>query len=217
MDPTTACCPNAPCPARGQTSPGNMGIHAQKEQRCLCHACPTTFRARPGTLCSRLRTSAETVGRVETWLAPGCPGHAIVAALGGDERPVAAWWARSGRQGQTVPEYLVAPPRDLGPVPAEALRVKKQGGIVWRALAMMVKTRVGRGGEGRAQRALPLLRRLRARGRRCAACRPWVGCPEGVGSSIRAMRETLRAPGATGKGGRPRRRPWRTARPRRHA
>src|SRR5262245_38216467 len=77
MDPTTACCPNAPCPARGQTSPGNMGIHAQKEQRCLCHACPTTFRARPGTLCSRLRTSAETVGRVETWLAPGCPGHAI--------------------------------------------------------------------------------------------------------------------------------------------
>jgi hypothetical protein len=68
--------------------------------------------------------------------------QAIVAAFGFDERTVADWWARSGRQGQTVQEFLVERPRDLGQVQADELRVKKQGGIVWMALAMMVKTRL---------------------------------------------------------------------------
>ena len=77
-----------------------------------------------------------------TLLAHGCPLQAIVAAFGFDERTIAAWWARSGRQGQAVHEYLVEQPRDLGQVQADELRVKKQGGIVWMALAMMVKTRL---------------------------------------------------------------------------
>ena len=80
-----------------------------------------------------------------------------------DERTVAAWWARSGRQGQAVHEYLVEQPRDLKQVPADELRVKKQGSIVWMALAMMVKTRLWLGGEVSEvseQRDLPLIRRL---------------------------------------------------------
>jgi hypothetical protein len=48
-----------------------------------------------------------------------------------------------------------------------------------------------------------------ARVRRWAARRPLWGCPEGLVSSSRAMRETGRAPGHTGTGGRPRLRPWR--------
>ena len=44
-------------------------------------------------------------------------------------------------------EYLVEQPRDLGQVQADALRIQKQGGIVWMALAVMVKTRVWLGGE----------------------------------------------------------------------
>src|SRR5919109_2307677 len=209
MDPTTAFCPNEHCHARGQTGQGNIGIHSQKEQRFIGHACHTTFSARTGTVFYRLRTSAETVSLVVTLLAHGCPLQAIVVAFGYDERTVAAWWARSGRQGQAVQEYLVEQPRDLGQVQADELRVKKQGSIVWMALAMMVKTRLWLGGEVSAQRDLLLIRRLIARVRRCAARRPLLVCTEGLVSYIRAIRETCRDPVHTGQGGRPRLRPWR--------
>src|SRR5437867_5791599 len=209
MDPTTTFCPNQHCPARGQTGQGNIGIHSQKAQRFICHACHTTFSARKGTVFYRLRTSVDTVVIVVTLLAHGCPVQAIVAAFGFDERTVAAWWARSGRQGQAVQEYLVEQPRDLGQVQADEIRVKKQGGIVWMALAMMVKTRLWLGGEVSERRDLPLIRRLIERVRRCAACRPLLVCTDGLVSYIRAIRETFRDPIHTGKGGRPRLRPWR--------
>ena len=209
MDPTTTFCPHRHCPARGQTGQGNIGIHAQKEQRFICHACHKTFSARTGTVFYRRRTSAETVVIIVTLLAHGCPLHAIVAALGFDERTIADWWARSGRQGQAVHESLVEHPRDLGQVQADELRVKKQGGIVWMALAMRVTTRLWLGGEVSERRDLPLIRRRMERVRRCAAYRPLWVCTDGLVSYIRAMRETCRDPVHTGKGGRPRLRPWR--------
>jgi transposase-like protein len=209
MDPTTTFCPNQHCPARGQTGQGNIGIHSRKDKRFICHACHKTFSARKGTVFYRLRTSAETVVIVVTLLAHGCPVQAIVAAFGFDERTVAGWWARSGRQGQAVHEYLVEQPRDLGQVQADELRVKKQGGIVWMAMAMMVKTRLWLGGEVSEQRDLPLIRRLIERVRRCAARRPLLVCTDGLVSYIRATRETFRDPVHTGQGGRPRLRRWR--------
>jgi transposase-like protein len=209
MDPTTAFCPNRNCPARGQTGQGNIGIHSQKEQRFICHACHTTFSARTGTVFYRLRTSAETVVIIVTLLAHGCPLQAIVAALGFDERTVADWWARSGRQGQAVQEALVERPRDLGQVQADELRVKKQGGIVWMALALMVTTRLWLGGEVREQRDMTLIQGLIERVRRCAARRPLLVWTDGLVSYIRAIRETFRDPVHTGQGGRPRLRPWR--------
>ena len=127
MDPTTVFCPNGHCHARGQTGKGNIGIHSQKEQRFICHACHKTFSARKGTVFYRLRTSAETVVLVVTLLAHGCPVQAIVAAFGFDERTVAAWWARSGRQGHAVQESLVEPPRDLGQVQADAAPRQETG------------------------------------------------------------------------------------------
>ena len=66
MDPTTTFCPNQHCPARGQTGQGNIGIHSQKAQRFICHACHTTFSARKGTVFYRLRTSVDTVVIVVT-------------------------------------------------------------------------------------------------------------------------------------------------------
>src|SRR5881227_894074 len=209
MDPTTVFCPNLACPARGQIGRGNMGIHSRKDKRFLCTACQKTFSATKGTVLYRLRTSAETVVLVVTLLAHGCPVQAIVAAFGFDERTVADWWARSGRQGQAVQEALVERPRDLGQVQADELRVKKQGGIVWMALAMMVKTRLWLGGEVSEQRDLPLIRRLMARVKRCAARRPLLLCTDGLCSYIRAIRETFRDPIHTGTGGRPRLRRWR--------
>ena len=114
-----------------------------------------------------------------------------------------------GVQGQAVQEHLVEQPRDLGQVQADEIRVKKQGGIVWMALAMMVKTRLWLGGEVSEQRDMPLIRRLIERVRRCAAHRPLLVCTDGLVSYIRAIRETFRDPVHTGKGGRPRLRPWR--------
>jgi transposase-like protein len=209
MDPTTVFCPNWTCSARGQAGQGNIGIHSRQDKRFICTQCHKTFTATKGTVFYRLRTSAETVVIVVTLLAHGCPVQAIVAAFGFDERTVAEWWARSGRQGQAVHEYLVEQPRDLGQVQADEIRVKKQGGIVWMALAIMVKTRLWLGGEVSEQRDLPLIRRLIARVRRCAVRRPLLLCTDGLVSYIRAMRETFRDPMQTGKGGRPRLRPWR--------
>jgi transposase-like protein len=209
MDPTTAFCPNWHCHARGQIGQGNLGIHARQEQRCIGHECHPTCSVTTGTVFYRLHTSAETVVLVVTLLAHGCPLQAIVAAFGFDERTVADWWARSGHQGQAVQEYLVEQPRDWGQGQADESRVKQQGGIVWRALAMMVKTRLWLGGEVSEPRALPLSRRLIGRGRRCAARRPLVVWTDGLVSYSRAIRETFRDPVHTGTGGRPRLRPWR--------
>ena len=209
MDLATTFCPRLACPARGQTGQGNIGIHSRKDKRFLCTACHKTFSATKGTAFYRLRTAAETVTLVVTVLAHGCPPQAIVVALGFDERTVASWMARGGVQGQAVQEHLVEQPRDLGQVQADEIRVKKQGGIVWMALAMRISTRLWLAGEGSEHRDMPLIRRLIERVRRCAAPRPLLVCTDGLCSSIRAIRETFRAPVPTGKGGRPRRRPWR--------
>jgi transposase-like protein/IS1 family transposase len=208
MDPATTFCPNVACPARGQTGRGNIGIHSCKDQRFICTECQKTFSATKGTAFYRLRTSAESVSLVVTLMAHGCPLQAIVVAFGYDERTVACWLARAGVQGQAVQEHLVEHPRDLGQVQADELRVKTQRGIVWMALAMMVRTRLWLAGEVSAQRDLPLIRRLIERVKRCAVQRPLLICTDGLVSYIRAIRETFRDPVHTGKGGRPRLRPW---------
>ena len=209
MDPKIVFCPNRVCPARGHRGRGNIGIHSRKEQRFICKQCHTTFSSTKGTVFYRLRTSAELVVTVVTLLAHGCPLQAIVAAFRLDERTVAAWWARAGRQGQAVQEYLVEQPRDLGHVQADEIRVKTQGDIVWMALAMMVRTRLWLAGEVSRQRDMLLIRRLMERVRRCAAPCPLLFCIDGLYAYIRAIRETFRDPVQTGAQGRPRLRPWR--------
>ena len=209
MDPTTTFCPHLECPARGQAGEGNIRIHSRKDRRFLCTACHKTFSATKGTALYRLRTSAETVSLVVTLLAHGCPLQAIVVAFGVDERTVASWLARAGGQGQAVQEHLVEQPRDLGHVQADEIRVKKQGGIVWMALAMMVKTRLWLAGEVSEHRDMTLIRRLIERVRACALPRPLLFCTDGLCSYIRAIRETFRDPIHTGAPGRPRLCPWR--------
>src|SRR2546430_7586695 len=142
MDPTTTCCPNVACPARGQTGQGNIGIHSCKDKRFICTECHKTCSATKGTAFYRLRTSAETVSLVVTLLAHGCPLQAIVVAFGYDERTVAGWVARGGAQGQAVQEHLAAQPRDLGQESAQEIRVKKQRGLVWKALRWLVCIRL---------------------------------------------------------------------------
>jgi hypothetical protein len=116
---------------------------------------------------------------------------------------------QGGRQGQAVPQHLVEQPRDLGQVQADESRVKRQGGLVWMALAMMVSTRLWLAGEVSEQRDMTLIRHVIERVRRCALPRPLLFCTDGLCSYIRASRETFRDPVRTGAHGRPRLRPWR--------
>jgi transposase-like protein/IS1 family transposase len=209
MTPTTVFCPNPVCPARGQTGQGNIGIHSRQEKRFICTQCRQTFTATKGTAFYRLRTSAETVTRVVPLMAHGCPLQAMVVAFGVDERTVADWLRRAGVQGRAVQDHVVERPRALGQVQADESRVKKQGGVVWMALAMMVSTRLWLAGEVSAQRDMPLIRRLIERVRRCALHRPLLFCTDGLCSYVRAIRETFREPVHTGGPGRPQWRAWR--------
>ena len=157
-----------------------------------------------------MRTPAATVSLVITLRAHGCPLQAIVVAFGFDERTVAAWFARAGRQAQAVHEAVVEQPRELGQVQADEIRVKQQGKISWMALAMSVGTRLWLAGEVSEQRNLGLIRRLLNRVRRCAARRPLLLCTDGFRAYPRAIREAFRAALPTGKPGRPRLRLWKT-------
>ena len=160
MNPQSVFCPNNACAARGQVGEGNIHVHSQKDRRYKCNVCGQTFAETKGTPYYRLRSAQETVTVVITLLAYGCPLQAIVAAFGVDERTVQAWQSRAGRHCQQIHEHLVEQPRDLGQVQADELRVKRQGGIVWMALALQVSTRLWLGGVISAQRNMGLIVRL---------------------------------------------------------
>jgi transposase-like protein len=209
MDPTTVCCPNPVCPARGHGSQGPISIHARSETRFICTQGRKTFAATTGTVFSRVRTSTARVVTVVTWLAHGCPVQAIVAACGVDERTVAAWAARAGRQGQAVQEHLVEHPRDVGHGQAAEIRGKTPGGLGWMALSLMVKPRWWLAGEVRGPRDLLLIRGLLEPVHRGALQRPLLCGTDGLSSYIRAMRAPCRDPVQTGRPGRPRLSPWR--------
>jgi len=66
-----------------------------------------TFSARRGTMFEGLRTATDLVVIVVTLLAFGCPVQAIVQAYGLDERTVASWRDRAGKQCQRVHQAIV--------------------------------------------------------------------------------------------------------------
>ena len=145
MDPTTVFCPNTHCHAR--TKPARAILVSIRSRSSASSAAsvhktsaPPQARSSIGCAPRRNRGDGRDLAR------PGVPCKRSWRRLGLTSAP-SRQWARSGRQGQTVHEYLVEQPRDLGQVQADELRVKKQGGIVWMALAMMVTTRLWLGGE----------------------------------------------------------------------
>lgn len=196
------------CPARGQAGKGNIRIHSQKEQRYLCRECKKTFAATKGTPFYRLRTAADTVTLVVTLLSHGCPPQAIVAAFGVDERTVASWLERAAQQCQQVHEHLVEQPRDLGEVQADELRVKRQGAVVWMALALAVTTRLWLGGAVSDSRDRQLITVLITRVRRCALYGAILFCTDGLVTYLRVVRQVFREPVRSTGRGRPRLVEW---------
>ena len=208
MDPQTVFCPNSACSASGQVDKGNIGVHSVKERRYKCQVCGKTFAETKGTVFYRLRTAKDLVVMVVTLLAHGCPLQAIVAAFGLDERTVLSWQARAGQHCQRVHEHLVEQPRDLGQVQADEIRVKTQGGILWMAMAIQVRTRLWLGGVLSIARDMQLIAALTQKVRHSALCRSLLFCVDGCAAYVRAIRHVFREPVCNRKQGRPPLRPW---------
>jgi transposase-like protein len=205
MDPQTQFCHNPACPARGQVGQGNIRIHSRKERRYRCTGCGRTFAATSGTVFFRLRTAVDVVTVVLTLLCHGCPLQAIVAALGLDERTVAAWQRRAGQHCQAVHQHLVAQGHvDLEHVQADELYVKQVGGRVWMALALAVPSRLWLGGVISPQRDCTLITTLVQMVRACTRRLTVVVCVDGLSSYVTAFGRVFRTPVRTGQRGRPR-------------
>ncbi len=152
IDPLTTFCPNMDCPARGQVGEGNIGIHRQKYHRYWCKVCKKAFSARAGTVFYRRRTDEETITRVVTLVSHGCPVPAIEVAFDLQAHTVREWVEASGAHTEAVHQAEVVQPHELVQVQADEIHVKTQAGVRWMALAMMVSTRLWRGGAGRSAR-----------------------------------------------------------------
>ena len=88
-----------------------------------------------------LRKPKTLIVIVVTLLAYGCPVQAIVQAFGLDERTVASWRDRAGKQCQQVHQAVVQQGQlDLVHVQADEIRVKGCNMIAWMGLVMMVST-----------------------------------------------------------------------------
>ncbi len=205
MNPQEQVCHNPRCWVYGRQGAGDIGIHSQREQRYRCKRCGRTFSATKETPFYRLHTPHALVVTVVTLLAHGCPVQAIVAAFGLDERTIADWQGRAGRQCERVHAHIVqAGAVTLGQVQADELRVRVVGGVVWLATAISVASRLWLGGEVSARRDRGLIRAVR---RRVAACGPVAGlllCTDGLISYPRQAVRAFRQAVPTGRRGRPR-------------
>ena len=194
MDSHGVFCPNLDCPARGQSDQGTIRVHSQKDQRYRCLVCHKTFAATKGTPFYRLHIQRDVFVRVVILLAFGCPPAAIVAAFGLDERTVGAWQAAAGSHSEQVHQKLVLQPHELGQVQADELRVKKQGGIVWVAMALAIPTRLWLGAVVSAHRDGYLANAIVALVSRCAAIGPLLWCVDGWKPYVTAICRAFRTP-----------------------
>lgn len=108
-----------------------------------------------------LRKAENLIVLVVTLLSYGCPRQAIVHAFGLDERTVARWQERAGKQSQKVHEAIVMQAKlNLEHVQADEIRVKGHRLIPWMAMAIMVSTRLWLGGVVSERRDRKLADRL---------------------------------------------------------
>jgi len=209
MDTQTQFCPNMACPARGERGAGNIRVHSQREQRYRCTRCGKTFSDSKGTALYGLKKEPKLFVTVTTLLAHGCPVQAVVAAYGVDERTVRQWLLRAGRQCQQVHEAVVGKSKlDLEQVQADEIKVKTQGGSVWMAMALMVRTRLWLGGVISPKRDMALIVALVSYVHAIALCRPLLLTVDGLVSYVGAFQATFRSPLPTGQRGRPTLVPW---------
>lgn len=200
MNPQEQVCHNPQCWVYGRPGAGQIVIHSQREQRYRCKRCGKTFSATKETALYRLHHPHALVVTVVTLLASGCPVQAIVVAFGLDERTVADWQRRAGRQGERVHGHRVqAGAVTLGQVQADELRVRVVGGIVWLAMSISVASRLWLGGAVSATRDRALIRAALTRVARCGPVAALLLCTDGLRSyprqAVRVFREAVRTGG----------------------
>jgi len=194
------------CPRCEDSANGRIGIHSQKERRYKCHVCGVTFSDSYGTPLYGLKHPSWLVIVVLTLLAYGCPVPAIVAALGIDERTVAAWRLKAGQHAQAVQQALVCQGQlELGQVQGDEFYVKTQCGGVWIATAMSVFSRLLIWGAISIERNTTLVTQVVAQVKAAAAPQqPLLWAVDGFGAWSSAILHLFRAPLHTGQPGRPR-------------
>lgn len=169
--------------------------------------CNTTFSARAGTPLFHRRTDEQTITRVLTLLAYGCPIPAIEAAFALQAQTVRAWLDAAGLHTQALHHAQVVQPRDLGQVQADEIRVRTQAGVLWMALALMVSSRLWLGGALSPHRDRDLLRRLVDLVAASARLGPLLFVTDGLKTYVDVVRKAFRTR-QTGTGGRPRLTIW---------
>jgi hypothetical protein len=126
-----------------------------------------------------------------------------------DERTVAAWHQRAGAHSERIQQGLVEQPHALAHVQADELRIKKQGGVVWIAMALAVASRLWLGAVVQVRRDGVLAERLAPVVRRCVVPGgPLVCSVDGWAPYVSAIGRVFRDPIRTGVRGRPRLRRW---------
>ena len=152
-----------------------------------------------------LRKPRELIVTVVTLLTYGCPVQAIVHAFELDERTVADWRDRAGKQCQRVHEALVQQGSlDLVHVQADEIRIKGRKMVAWMGLAIMVSTRLWMAGVVSQTRDRALADRVLRQVRACAvgarallvATDGWAAYPNSI---KRAFREKLKETAGRGR------------------
>ena len=205
MRPELVVCPNSECGASER-----IGVHSLKERRYICHTCGKTFAETSGTMLFGLKHPLWLVGVVLALLACGCPVPAVVFAFGLDERTVADWQAKAGRQAKTVHEQLVCQGAvTVGQVQADELYTKTQAGPVWIATAMSVFSRLwlwgAIGWERDTALIEPVIKQVRAA---ATPGQPILFAVDGFKAYVTTILKVFRDPVHTGKRGRPRLVAW---------
>jgi hypothetical protein len=205
MTPPTPCGHHPDGRASGQVGQGTIRVPRQAAPRVRGTTCGQPCAAPTGTPFDRWRTAADLVTRVLTWLSQGGPTQAIVAAVGLEERTVAAWLVRAGQPGQPVPQHGIQPGQgDRPPVQADERWVPRVGRRVGMALALAGPSRLWRGGVLSPHRALVLITPLVPLVRACAhPLAIWVGV-DGWARAVTALTRVFRPPVRTSHRGRPR-------------
>ena len=152
-----------------------------------------------------LRTDEKTIIIVVALLAYGCPIQAIVHAFGFDERTVADWQKRAGKQSQRVHEAIVEQGNVKSHhIQADEIRAKGRKIIIWMALAMDIKTRLWMAGVVSHHRDRPLIDRLFQHVRACCdLVQSLLVCTDGFAaypkSIVRVFREKVKRKGEKGR------------------
>lgn len=141
MDLQSVSCSNTVCLDKHKVGAGNIRIHSRKDQRCYCKTCGQRLNYRYGTIFYGLKYDEQTVVWAVELVSHGCPAQAVVKTFGVDERTLSDWLERAGHHLEAF-HHQQMQPLNLEQVQVDEIKLKKQKGSVWVAMALAVPSRL---------------------------------------------------------------------------